>query len=298
MNLTQLRYFVMIADEQSMSAAAAKVPVALPSMSRTLHSLEDELKTRLFDRVHGRLELNDAGRIFYKRAREALRQIDLGTREIENMSRLAQQKVRILIRSGHRILPPLMENFRKVYPDAEFEVTHYMLNPEESAYDLIMTNAQNIPDGWPHCLAAEREIVAVFSESSPLASKSYVNLDELATQIYFQVTGHQNPPQKNGTYVADPLCTELGFHPNSTYRISLDSTLRLFLSDNAGFTLWVKSSLSEILMPGLCAVPIGRNGFHNNIYLCKKINAPITRASKDFYDFTEHLSEFYSLSLT
>jgi DNA-binding transcriptional LysR family regulator len=60
--LRHLRYFVAVADAGSVSAAAERVHVTQPNLSRQLRQLEDELGVPLFDRGAGRLILSRTGR--------------------------------------------------------------------------------------------------------------------------------------------------------------------------------------------------------------------------------------------
>ena len=61
MDLRQLRTFVHVAELQSISAAAERLHIAQPALSRQIQALEQELQARLLHR-HGRgVTLTDAG---------------------------------------------------------------------------------------------------------------------------------------------------------------------------------------------------------------------------------------------
>ena len=69
--LRQLQYVVAVADRKSFRRAAEDCPVAQPSLSAQILSVEDVLGVKLFDRVQ-RVALTAAGETFVKRARELL----------------------------------------------------------------------------------------------------------------------------------------------------------------------------------------------------------------------------------
>src|SRR4051812_46288712 len=50
-HLEKLRYLVAIADEGSFARAAAKFRLSQPALSRSIHTLEDTLGVRLFERT-------------------------------------------------------------------------------------------------------------------------------------------------------------------------------------------------------------------------------------------------------
>ncbi|TNM60000.1 LysR family transcriptional regulator [Streptomyces sp. NP160] len=72
MELRTLGYFVATADAGTVSAAAERVHVTQPSLSRQLRGLERELGVDLFERGQRRLELSPAGRALLPRARALL----------------------------------------------------------------------------------------------------------------------------------------------------------------------------------------------------------------------------------
>ncbi len=75
MDLRQLRTFVHVAELQSISAAAERLHIAQPALSRQIQALEQELQARLLHR-HGRgVTLTDAGALVRDRAELILREV-------------------------------------------------------------------------------------------------------------------------------------------------------------------------------------------------------------------------------
>ena len=61
MDLRQLRTFVTVSEQGTVSRAALRLRIAQPALSRQIGSLEEELGIKLFDRVRGRLVLTGEG---------------------------------------------------------------------------------------------------------------------------------------------------------------------------------------------------------------------------------------------
>ncbi|GAA3481675.1 LysR family transcriptional regulator [Streptomyces yanii] len=87
MELRVLRYFLAVAEAESVTAAARQVHIAQPSLSRQLSALEKDLGVSLFTRRPGSLNLNAAGRRFRPIAQDLVRRAEQAA---ETMSAMAQ----------------------------------------------------------------------------------------------------------------------------------------------------------------------------------------------------------------
>jgi DNA-binding transcriptional LysR family regulator len=68
-SLEELRSFVRVAEEGSLSAAARSLGVSVNAVSRRLVQLEERLGVRLAERSTRRIALSDEGRRFLERCR-------------------------------------------------------------------------------------------------------------------------------------------------------------------------------------------------------------------------------------
>ncbi|OCG22181.1 LysR family transcriptional regulator [Gilliamella sp. wkB108] len=72
MDIRVLRYFLAVANEGSITAAANALYLTQPTLSRQLKELEDELGKKLFHRSNHRISLTEEGVLLRKRANEIL----------------------------------------------------------------------------------------------------------------------------------------------------------------------------------------------------------------------------------
>ena len=76
MSLSQIRYFVAVAEEANVGRAAQRLHVAQPPLSRQIRALEDEIGTPLFRRTPRGMTLLPPGRVFLDHARAILAAVD------------------------------------------------------------------------------------------------------------------------------------------------------------------------------------------------------------------------------
>ncbi|MEW5847972.1 MAG: transcriptional activator NhaR [Myxococcota bacterium] len=70
LNYHHLLYFWLVAREGGLAPAARKARLAHSTLSTQVHTLEEQLGQKLFQRVGRRLELTDAGRLAYRYAED------------------------------------------------------------------------------------------------------------------------------------------------------------------------------------------------------------------------------------
>ncbi len=77
MTLTQLRYAIAVAEAGSISAAAARLFIAQPSLSKSISELESEMGVTMFERQARGVRVTDEGTRFLSYARQVVEQADL-----------------------------------------------------------------------------------------------------------------------------------------------------------------------------------------------------------------------------
>jgi len=85
MNTRQLRHLLAVVETGSVSAAADRVHLSQPALSRSLRALEDELRAPLFDRRDRRLVPTPFAQAFLARARRIVFEEAEGARELALM---------------------------------------------------------------------------------------------------------------------------------------------------------------------------------------------------------------------
>ncbi|ROM82247.1 LysR family transcriptional regulator [Pseudomonas brassicacearum] len=78
LSLELFRAFEAAARQQSFTAAAIELGTTQPAISQQIKRLEEQLGTRLFDRIYRGIELTEAGSILFEQVQAGLQSIDAG----------------------------------------------------------------------------------------------------------------------------------------------------------------------------------------------------------------------------
>lgn len=121
MDLNAVKLFVQAAEAGSISEAARRTGIPLPTISRQLRKLEDDLGMRLLDRGPRGLALTPAGNQLLSDAQAALASLAQAEQRLHDASGMAG-RLRISIPPHLEALWQLFRAFGRRYPAVTFEV--------------------------------------------------------------------------------------------------------------------------------------------------------------------------------
>lgn len=121
----QLNVFQTIAQEGSISAAARKLEIAVPSASQSLKLLEQKIGVPLFHRTTRNIQLTDAGRQLLERTEQAMATLHQAFEEVQNFGEQVSGTVRItMARVMYQLLlRPHLREFHQRYPQIQLEIS-------------------------------------------------------------------------------------------------------------------------------------------------------------------------------
>lgn len=133
MNLKQLRYFLVVAEEKQITAAAKRLYIAQPPLSYQLKQLEKELGAQLFKRTAHGIELTDAGQIFQSYANEIISLAQNAENQVHKTISGELGKIAIGMASSSTGLIPMnsFNELRKYYPEISFDIY------EDNTYGIL-----------------------------------------------------------------------------------------------------------------------------------------------------------------
>lgn len=118
MEISQLKYFINVAREQSFTKAAKACHISQPSLSYQISKLEEELGEPLFVRKPKGVELNESGKLLLEGAHRLVEEQE----NIVSVFRIRKNLIAGDIRFGiiptmaPYLLPPVLGDFRRDHP--------------------------------------------------------------------------------------------------------------------------------------------------------------------------------------
>lgn len=140
MDWSRVPVFLKVVDQGSFTLAAKSLGLPKSTVSRSVSALEKELGAQLLQRTTRALELTEAGRGFYERARSARAALDEAQAEALQASDETQGLVRLSVPPDVWPIAELLTRFSKLHPEVQLElvVTNRHVNLIEEGVDLAL----------------------------------------------------------------------------------------------------------------------------------------------------------------
>ena len=123
MDIRQLRYFLMIADEKQVSAAAKKLYMSQPPLSQQLKNLEASVGEKLFERSGKYLEMTEAGKVLYKYALQITQLLEEAKNEVQDVSAGVDGQLSIGINTFSLAnLNTVFHEYKRKYPKITYKI--------------------------------------------------------------------------------------------------------------------------------------------------------------------------------
>jgi len=191
MELREIQTFLRVAHLKSFSKAARELGYSQAAVTIQIHNLEQELDTRLFDRIGRQTLMTHSGEVFHRHASNIMKELASAktalTEGHELSGTLAIGAIESICAS---VFPPLIEEYHKKHPDVTVSI---VLDSPDALLDLLGKNTldlvylldQRIYDPrWVKALEEPEQIVFAAAASHPMARKASLTLDEAIAQPF------------------------------------------------------------------------------------------------------------------
>lgn len=197
MTLEQLRIFVAVAECEHVTRAAQSLNLTQSAVSAAIAALEKRHAVTLFSRVGRRIELTDAGRIFFGEARAILARTQAAELALSEMSGL--ERGTLAIHASQTIasywLPKYLVSFREAHPGIKINLVTgnttqvaqaVLLGTADLGFVEGRVSAENLVQ---QAIARDRLIAVVGRKHKWAAKKKVTPADLLSTDWVIREPG-------------------------------------------------------------------------------------------------------------
>lgn len=250
MNATQLRAFLVVAETASFSRAAEELHLTQPAVSKRIAQLEDELDTRLLDRIGRQVSLTEAGRALLPRARHILSEMEDSQRAIQNLAGEVAGQLRLGTSHhvGQHHLPTILRNYSARYPQVELDL--HFLDSETACAEVSQGDLELAVITLPTTPPAE--LVAVPIWNDPLCfvcgqAHALAHVKQIAAKDLVRHPALLPARQTTTREILERSFAPLGAHIKTSLSTNYLETLKTMASIGLGWSLLPRTLVDDSL---------------------------------------------------
>jgi DNA-binding transcriptional LysR family regulator len=273
MNLRQLRYFIVLAEELHFRRAAERLNITQSPLTLAIQELERELGGRLFHRTQRRVELTEAGAAFRIGAREVLDKMQASLEMTRDLISGESRRLRLGVATAAGLLPFLattIQRFHIAHPDVRLTLHELPFDEQPKALQsreldacVIRLPLTREPASSGSIKLLRDRLVIAMHRDHPLRSRSALTVADLRDEPFIiyprsSVAGIHE--------VVVQLCAKRSFSPRIVQETRDIATILGLCAARQGIAV-VPCELSRIDMPDVFFVPLADEDAATDIYL-------------------------------
>lgn len=247
MELTQIRYFLSIAEHTSFTRAAEYLHVSQPTISKQVALMEDELGVKLFTRNNRAVALTESGRAVHAGFKEAVNIID---RAVQSLKAREGVEGQIVIGIGrmmniNQVLPKFLHTFAQNYPLIELSIISdsfpgLKARLDAAELDIIFTyNLGTMQSGNYNSIPINRSHSYLYYASTLMPKGAEAaRLKDFADKTMLKL--REDDPSQTEDYFTD-VAMRAGYTHSKILEVPDMETMILYLESGLGFCIMGKS---------------------------------------------------------
>ncbi len=261
-----LRVIRAIADEGSITAAAASLGYSQPALSQQMKRLEQRLGVPVIERVGRSVRLTEAGRVLARHAPTVTTALDAAAGELAELRGLRAGRVRLIAfpSASPTVVPRLLSDLAEHHPG--ITITYVEAEPPEAVdavredrADIALTFSYPGDRDDPHGSSARGlavravgsdDLLAVLPEGHPAAAGERIEISDLADENWIA-----GCPRCRGHLLE--LCGRAGFEPRIGFETDNFVAVEGLVAQGIGVATLPRMAVESFpLMPGVITRPL------------------------------------------
>ena len=289
MDIRILKYFLAVAQEESITKAAEVLHTSQPNLSRQLAELEEEVGNRLFERGSRRITLTEEGMFLYKRAKEIVELLERTESDLALFNEVTSGDVHIGAAETHamRLIGHVIQSLRESHPQILYhffsgstvEVKEQL---DKGLLDFALLVDPVDPQKYDHIRLPVNDTWGVLMRrDSPLAELESIRPEDIKDKPLLCSQQMLDANDISGWLGEDFK------NLNVVFTFNLITTPAMMVEEGVGYVFTFDKLINTTGDCNLCFRPLEPK-FETGLYLTWKKYQVFTKAAKAFLEQIKH----------
>lgn len=251
MEITQLKYFYVLAQNQHVTRTAEQLNIAQPSLTQSIRRLEKELNVKLFKTNGRNIVLTECGKYLQRKIEPLLKTLNEIPEEIQTLTGDRKKMLKINVLAASTLITDTIIRYQKEYPEVRFQIVQ---NVETEGADITIFTREFFQQplvSKDSFYIFSEEIFLAVPKTSEYAQRETITLNEMAGKSFISLAG-----TKGLRSICDRFCLHAGFKPNVVFESDNASAVKNLIGASIGVGFWPEHTWETHEGSGMTLLPI------------------------------------------
>ena len=251
MEITQLKYFYALAQNQHVTRTAEQLNIAQPSLTQSIRRLEKELNVKLFKTNGRNIVLTECGKYLQRKIEPLLKTLNEIPEEIQTLTGDRKKMLKINVLAASTLITDTIIRYQKEHPEIRFQIVQ---NVETEDADITIFTREFFQQplvSKDSFYIFSEEIFLAVPKTSEYAQRETITLNEMAGKSFISLAG-----TKGLRSICDRFCLHAGFKPNVVFESDNASAVKNLIGASIGVGFWPEHTWETHEGSGMTLLPI------------------------------------------
>ena len=295
MELTQIRYFLEVAESQHMTRSAEKLHIAQPSLTQAIHRLEESVGVPLFESKGRNIVLTEYGKYLKKRLIPIVEELDLLPEQLQTMAKLSHETIHLNVLAASWMVTEAIIDYKQNEKNLNFQLIQ---NHQSDVYDIEITSVSSYD--WDKRMtkkgkeginvkeekttfACEEQIFLAVPNIEKYANREKIKLAEVMEEGFVSLAG-----SKQFSAICDRYCRDIGFKPKVIFESDNLTAVKNMITANMGVGFLPEFTWGSVNKSLVKLLAIEDIDCKREIIISCNLNKDDNKNVLDFYEYLKN----------
>lgn len=292
MELTQIRYFLEVAESQHMTASAEKLHIAQPALSQSIRRLEKSLGVPLFEAKGRNIVLTEYGKYLQSQLLPIMEQLDKLPEMLQTMAKLRGETIHLNVLAASSFVTSAIIDYKTHHKDLNFQL---LQNTESDIFDIEITTKmfyQRNPEKADTQFVCTEKILLAVPNNEKYQNRHSVSLKEIENEGFISLIG-----SRQFRYICDKFCHHAGIQPRIIFESDNPTAVKNMIAANLGVGFWPEFTWGRIASDKVRLLEITDPVCYRDIVITYNQNKADRKDVEEFFEYLKayclHLKNKY-----
>lgn len=280
MDFVQIKYFLEVAKNEHITKSAEALHISQPSLTQSIHNLENSLGVPLFRQKGRNIVLTEYGKYFEKRVTPIMAELEKIPYELKSMAKTHNETIRINVLAGTTLLANAIIEYKRTNQDVHFQL---LQNDDGENADIEISTKLTMANSFDNSQSEyvykrTEEVFLAVPNVSEYEGLNSIRLSEVKDEGFICIYG-----SRLFRVVCDKLCKHANFTPNIVFESDNPSAVINMIASNIGVGFFPEFSWGKVDNKNIKLLEIEDCSFKRDIIITLKQKSE--KHIADFYRF-------------